>query len=162
MHTILIPVSLQESSDLLVAQGARLAAAFGSTVWLLHVFRTASFLSSSRMPPELQAQKDREVKEVHRGLDAHAETLQQQGIDVNAYLLPGTDAAELILQQAQAVQADLIVMGSRGRGALVGALLGDVTHAVLRRAPCPVLVVPISGVESLTENVLPPASDPAD
>ncbi len=143
MRTILIPISLRESADAIVAQGARLATAFGSTIWLLHVFKTSGFLSSSRMPPELQAQKDREVEEVHRALDAHAEALRRRGVSVNAYLLPGTDAAELILEQAQAVQADLVVMGgSQGRSALVGALLGNVTHVVLRRAPCPVLVVP--------------------
>lgn len=51
------------------------------------------------------------------------------------------DPAEVIVHQAGVLQADLLVMGNHGRGALADAVLGSVAHRVLHRAPCPVLLV---------------------
>ncbi|MEV7007523.1 universal stress protein [Streptosporangium sp. NPDC051022] len=41
-------------------------------------------------------------------------------------------------------RADLLVVGSRGRGDLAGLVLGSVSHGVLQRAECPIVVVPPS------------------
>jgi nucleotide-binding universal stress UspA family protein len=52
------------------------------------------------------------------------------------------DPAENLLTLAEEEQAQLIVVGSRGRGALKTALLGSVSSTLTTRAPCPVVVVP--------------------
>ena len=49
--------------------------------------------------------------------------------------------AYAILEQAQATNPDLIVVGSHGRKGLSRFLIGSISHAVLHRAPCPVLIV---------------------
>jgi nucleotide-binding universal stress UspA family protein len=51
------------------------------------------------------------------------------------------DAAARILEAAQAIPCDLIVMGTHGRRGLGRALLGSVAEQVVRLAPCPVLTV---------------------
>ncbi len=50
-------------------------------------------------------------------------------------------AAEAILNVAETRHPDLIIMGSRGRGRLTGALLGSQSQKVVQHAPCPVLIV---------------------
>jgi nucleotide-binding universal stress UspA family protein len=57
-----------------------------------------------------------------------------------AKVIPGK-AADVIVQTAQAQRVDLIVMGTHGRTGLSHTLLGSVAEAVLRHAPCPVLMV---------------------
>ena len=55
--------------------------------------------------------------------------------------VPVGDAAAEIVKTATDWPADLIVIGSHGRGRIERALLGSVADAVLRDARCPVLVV---------------------
>jgi nucleotide-binding universal stress UspA family protein len=50
--------------------------------------------------------------------------------------------AERLARVAEEEDAELIVVGSRGRGALRAALLGSVSTELIGIAPCPVLVVP--------------------
>ncbi|MGC5166749.1 universal stress protein [Luteimicrobium sp. DT211] len=60
------------------------------------------------------------------------------GLEVRQIVLDGT-GAELLVEFSQA--ADLIVVGSRGRGGFSGMLLGSTSQAVLHHAQCPVMVV---------------------
>jgi len=59
---------------------------------------------------------------------------------VPEFVEPG-DPATKIIEVANNWHADLIVMGSHGRGKIQGILLGSVSQGVLHHAPCPVLVV---------------------
>ena len=62
------------------------------------------------------------------------------GVSARLELVAG-DPADELLRVADAVDADLVVLGSRGRGSLAGALLGSVSKAVLTRSERPVLIV---------------------
>ena len=51
------------------------------------------------------------------------------------------DPAFAIVEQAKISQADLILMGTHGRGGLTRFLMGSVSHSVLHQAHCPVIIV---------------------
>lgn len=62
-----------------------------------------------------------------------------QGIDVERIVTPESPAAAL---QRIGRGADLIVVGSRGRGGFAGLLLGSVSQQIVRHSSCPVVVIP--------------------
>ncbi len=82
-------------------------------------------------------------KELEHGRAVIAEAVDQAtaaGIDVETDVLEGS-AADGIVAAGRTCDAALIILGSRGRGAVTGTLLGSVSEAVMHRADRPVLVV---------------------
>ena len=88
------------------------------------------------MSPTFSAELERRVSELSSGgLGAQLVTKD--------LLLGGP--AHAIAEAAQENNADLIVVGNRGRSAVAGLLVGSVTHRLLHIAKVPVLVVPDQG-----------------
>ena len=82
--------------------------------------------------------------EVERRIQAQVEDLSDAGIDAS-YELRGATAggsAHALADLASDLGADLIVMGTRGQGAIAGLMLGGVTQRLLHLTSCPVLAVP--------------------
>ena len=70
---------------------------------------------------------------------AIVETLgDHEQIEVRADVIPGAEAP-VLLEAAR--DADMLVVGNRGRGAFAGMLLGSVGEQCVRHSPCPVVVV---------------------
>lgn len=110
----------------------------------LAVGEHASITILSVVPPDARGSKSGG----HVGLRPHAhedvarahEFLRERDIDAEMRIAYG-DPAKEILAEAFAAPYDIIVLGSRGRGPLKGALLGSVSREVVREAPAGVLVV---------------------
>lgn len=71
-------------------------------------------------------------------IEAVAERLCAIGYKAHGVALLGTPPT-MILQQATTLRSDLILMGTRGRQGITRFVLGSVSHAVLHKAPCPIL-----------------------
>jgi nucleotide-binding universal stress UspA family protein len=62
-----------------------------------------------------------------------------EGVDVQSSVVQERHPADVLVELS--ADADLLVVGSRGRGGFRGLLLGSVTHACVLHATCPVVVV---------------------
>jgi nucleotide-binding universal stress UspA family protein len=90
--------------------------------------------------PNLQIAITARMKEAETILQMAAQAVGEIPGEVHTEIIEGSPA-EAILEVVRARECDLIVMGSRGLGRLVGALLGSQSQKVLQHAPCPVLIV---------------------
>lgn len=82
---------------------------------------------------------DRNARDFEHELDYLATSLPRRDATVTWRDAVG-QPADAIAARARAMEADLIVVGSRGRGPLATSILGSVSAGVIDRAPCPVLV----------------------
>lgn len=127
-----------------VLEAARdLATALGAELWLVHAAAPEPVVVRGH---GAGARRDRqqtaeEYRQEHRLIQDAAADAREAGIKTTGLLVQGPPA-KMILKEAADLDADMIVVGSHGFGAVLGLLLGSVSKTVLRKANCPVLVVP--------------------
>jgi nucleotide-binding universal stress UspA family protein len=108
-------------------------------IHLLHMTEPdPSFVGLEAGPEEVQDQEASELQQAHDELDALADRLRAKGHTVDTLLVPGP-TVQTILEQAEKLDADVIVMGSHGRGKLSDLLVGSVSAGVIRKSPVPVV-----------------------
>jgi nucleotide-binding universal stress UspA family protein len=126
-----------ESAELAVTEAVKVARALGGRVIFVYVRSALGALGA----PFYQEKLSEQMTHARAALDRARALSDDYGVEADEEILEG-NAAEHIVELARARDAALIVMGSRGHGAVTGALLGSVSSGVLHRADRPVLVVP--------------------
>jgi nucleotide-binding universal stress UspA family protein len=142
MRNIVVAVDFSPVSDDVVRTASEIARATGAHLHLLHVAPPEpAFVGFDVGPQSVRDAEARRLSDEHRRLSDLDRRLEAEGLRVTSSMWRG-DAAEKILDLCARVSADLLCIGSRGRPALVEALLGGVASALLRRSRCPVVVSP--------------------
>ena len=140
---LLCPVDLSETSQHALEQAAVVAAWFESRLTVQHVYSQVFLPIPSLAMPGYSA--DLVVGEDDRrrlvdDVTEFAAPARQAGVDTDVIVEMGQPVPR-ILDLARALPADLIVMGTHGRGPVAHMLMGSVAEKVVRKAPCPVLTV---------------------
>jgi nucleotide-binding universal stress UspA family protein len=145
MKTILVPIDFSPVTKRVADAACRFARQTRSRLVLLHVVPIPSNFELYGSGNAIVADVIREgEKAASRKLLRLGQRCSGRGFKVRTIQHTGKPAP-VILTKAAAVGADFIVIGSHGHGAVYDLLIGGTTQGVLRRAPCPVVVVPTRG-----------------
>ena len=134
---ILLAVDGSEYSHRAIEYAKSLTEHYEANLWIVHVFSHTSDLLGYQDFEKLYAKRKSAGQAV---LDSAKKILGSTTFKVHEELLEGSEA-EAILTVAENHQADLIVMGTRGFGAVKGMLVGSVSRKVIHLSTCPVMVV---------------------
>lgn len=129
---ILIATDFTDYSKEAFNDAVRLARQLKATLLLTHVIEMVNF-------PQGIPVRHFEMNLMQK-LDRMAHPAREHGLLVETHLLKGDPAAEIV-EAAENLQCDLIIMGTHGRTGMARFLLGSVTEHVLRISPVPVLAV---------------------
>ena len=142
MKTILTPVDFSSATRGVLEAAADMARAVSGRVVLLHCIQNPVVTTDYGLTAEVLQETIVLNQTAAKRQIAHlVQSLTAKGIPVSSRLATGF-APGNILDEARKTKAAYIVLGSHGHTAFYELLVGSTTHAVLKKAPCPVLVVP--------------------
>ena len=139
---LLVPTDFSEDSEQAARYAVELAKRFQAEIHCIHVVDIpADLLSTSAyyMTGPSEAFLDQIREESKKNLEAFAEK-NLEGTQVRTAFLEGSPFVEII-RYARNQEIDLVVIATHGRTGLRHVLFGSVAEKVVRKAPCPVLVV---------------------
>lgn len=154
-RNVLCPIDLSDASSRPLAYAAAFARWYEARLTVLHVVPTFDPMQvrSGALGDPVRIlspmTRDEILGELRRAVDAAGAGTLDIALATDA-----GGAAETIVDHAVRMSADLLVMGTHGRGGFERLLLGSVTEKVLHTAPCPILTVPPHALPTMPEELV--------
>jgi len=144
IKTILCPIDFSDHSRRALDHAVAIARWYDSTITAFHVYAVPppAAYGLESPPPVGMVLTPADRERLTTAMASFVETANASGVPIEIAIGQGTSAANEILQQANAMRADLLTIGTHGRSGFDRLGLGSVAERVLRRADCPVLTVP--------------------
>ena len=143
-NRILIAVADDEIADRVIEAGGSLAQTLGAHLALVHVvdLAVAGAMAATPMAEPASPLATQEIIEAQEQSSEIfiARAAEALGGKPETFLREGSTTSQIISAAAE-WRADLIVVGTHGRGGVGRLMLGSVAEGVLREAPCPVLAI---------------------
>lgn len=143
-RNVVVATDFGDAAARALQYGLEFAVAFGSR---LHVVHVADDLAARGLPlvgmlplDAPSAERTAEA-EARRALGTLVTDERMRTVDVRPVVLRNHETARALLDYAREIEADLVVIGTHGRGGLAEFFLGSVAQRVVRSATCPVLTV---------------------
>lgn len=139
MKTIVVGVDGSPGAKVAVEFAAREAAAHGATLRVVVTWEVPpAVLTSAGVATDVYQAFEQDAGAVADEAAALVASLEP-GVVVDERIIEG-HAGEILIDQSK--EADLLIVGRRGRGGFAGLLLGSVSQHVMHNSACPVVIVP--------------------
>jgi len=142
IQSILVPTDFSADAEKALETACELAEQFDAKLFVIHAYRLAIPIASPMgggyaLPPgffeEIRAQAKAQVEKL-------TQQLTDRGLDVTGFAVERPPSLAIV-EEAEKLKTDLIVMGTRGLTGIKHVALGSVAERVVRNAHCPVLTV---------------------
>lgn len=147
-RVVLVPMQFDDPANVALGVAKRIAQDQGATVHLLHVVPILPAIGEPRVAETAHAKSEEKAQ---RDLQQVAEReLGDVKHEIHTNVADLNDTAKAIIQKANDLDADLIVMKTHGRQGLAHVVIGSVAEEVVRLAPCMVLTLTSAARERIT------------
>jgi nucleotide-binding universal stress UspA family protein len=138
---ILVPFDFSPSSEHALLVAADLTRHYEATLCVAHVYEPMLYPAPEAFMLYTQEQEPTLIAQYDKLLARASDDARKAGATrVESKLLQGMPVTEIV-RFAREASFGLIVMGTHGRTGIAHALIGSVAERVVRKAPCPVLVI---------------------
>ena len=145
MNRILVGVDTSDASILALKRAAEEARMRAATLEVVYVFQPPEQITAFPVPPEKGKDQSKDIEKVRAEYSEKLGTwldevaVDLDDLDVEWSVLADRRPSRALVERSR--EADLVVVGSRGRGGFRGLKLGSVSEQVTRHAKAPVLVI---------------------
>jgi nucleotide-binding universal stress UspA family protein len=138
---ILVPLDGSHLAEQSLAPAAALARIDGARVTLLRVVTPSRVRRGAELESPLGPAPESEVADAQDYLNSLLVSPMDASFEVTRRIVIATDIPGTILETAEGIEADLIAIATRGRGAVARATAGSVSDRIMREAPISTMVV---------------------
>jgi nucleotide-binding universal stress UspA family protein len=142
LKTIVVATDFEEAANTALVYGRNFARTFGAALHVVHVVNDIAVSAAlTELPLDVSDLQQRLQRDAEQAMGHLITDDDRRTLDVHTHLPRSHKPSEAILEVARQVKADLIIVGTHGRGGIARFFMGSVAERVVRTAPCPVLAV---------------------
>lgn len=139
--TVVCPLDFSEGSESALIQAIDFVGHIGGRVHLFHADPSSHYdTASEKRHPSIRDSLAARVREFATGALGSAEALEDVGPEIG--VISGRFVGDAIIEYADEVEAQYLVMGTHGRRGFRQLIIGSIAADIIRRSNIPVLVVP--------------------
>jgi len=144
LKNIMVAVDFNDSVGDLLNFAESLASTYESKVWIVHVAEPdPDFVGMVTGPQYIRDMKAEDLKEEHKTLQSLREAFFDEEIDSEALTIQGS-TVDAVLEEAEKLNIDLLVVGTHKHGFLYNLLSESVSVELLKKINIPMLSIPIN------------------